>query len=114
MSRCCKSTGSRARGYRNPITIEEATLSTDGENTPTWSTYLETHAKREEKPRGERTRGVGQVSVRSTVYTIRYASGITPQMRIVDGSTTRGITDVVDRWNGRQVELELHCLEDGG
>jgi head-tail adaptor len=104
-----------ANDLRNPITIQTPTAATDGSPTvASWSTFHKTRAHKKESARGESMRGVMVTAIRGTVYTIRYKSGITPQMRIVDGSTTRNITDVVDPDNGRREWLVISCLEDEG
>lgn len=114
----CRTGKMTSRQLRNRITIQSGTANTNGNPGLDWSSPTTVHATRAHKKpaRGnERQSGSQVVAIRGTVYTIRYVDGITPQMRVKDGSLVRNITYVnVDMDNGRQEWLELHCLEDAG
>ena len=112
----CKTDCGRVKRHR--ITINEVTMSTDGNNTETHTAlFRNVRAHRKETAAGETVRGGGVLSKRKTVYEIDYRQKVYDsgaKWSVTDGATTRNITDVIEPDNGRNRRLFLHCLEDVG
>lgn len=98
----------------NRITIETPTATLDAAGQPirTWATYgtASLPAKVEPVSGGEIVRG-RQVSAETTiVFTIRYLTGVTTQMRVSWLGRTFGIVRAYDPY-GRQVEMRIEGKE---
>jgi SPP1 family predicted phage head-tail adaptor len=110
-----------AATYNQTITIEQPTLATDGETTPTAWTLFESKVRANVRDirASERLRGEQVAATIQTVVQIRYSTkraNVTPQMRIKHGTRTLNITGIARIHNeaGGIVAYEITTVEDDG
>lgn len=95
------------------VTIQSVSYANDDygdSQTPTWSTYKSNVWARKEYPGGrvdEKFEADQLVAVSTVIWTIRYDSGVTPQMRIDDGTDKWYIVRIEEM--GRKWALKLTC-----
>jgi SPP1 family predicted phage head-tail adaptor len=98
---------------RDKINIQSATETLDDHGQPirTWSnSYYQLPAKWMPVAGSETIRGRSVEAGIATMFIIRHAGGITPEMRVVHDSGTYGI-GYVKPIGGRQRYIELHCKQ---
>lgn len=98
---------------RDLINIQAAATTLDDVGQPirTWSNrYYQLPAKLMPVSGSETIRGRSVEAGIKTVFVIRYAASITPEMRVVHSSGTYGI-GYVKPIEGRQRYMELHCKQ---
>lgn len=102
----------RAGRLDTKIIIESKTTAPNsvGDAIDTWSTFATVWALILTNSGKEFVQAREQHSSLSRVITIRYLSGVTPEMRVNDGGTFYNILAAFDPWNTRR-ELKLHCDE---
>jgi SPP1 family predicted phage head-tail adaptor len=96
---------------RDRVTIQQATetISAIGQPVRTWAALYTNYPAKWMPVAGQETvRGRSVEAGVSTVFTIRYQTGITPEMRVVHSSGTYGIVHA-KQIEGRQRYIELHC-----
>ena len=96
--------------YRHLITIQNDT-SADGAEAPTWGTFVDNvPSGYYDVAGGETFRGKQLEASVTAVFEIRYYTGVTEEMRIVNASRNFNISKIVDR-QGISRYLELHATE---
>jgi SPP1 family predicted phage head-tail adaptor len=98
---------------RNRITIQQATNTLDaaGQPIPTWSTYLADYPVAIDSVAGGEVLRGRQVSAETTlVFSGRWYTGVTTQMRVSYEGRTLGIVRASDPYGDRR-ELRIECKE---
>lgn len=102
----------RAGKLRRILEIQEAveTQDTTGSMVPTWETFAFVHGS-VEPLRGREFWAAHELQAQmDTRIRIRYLPGITPKMRILDGTRIFQIYSVIDP-ESRQIELQIMAQE---
>lgn len=86
------------------------TLAASGQPTSQWAMVTEAWAGIEPISGRERIAGDQVMSDLTHRVMMRYRAGVTPKMRLVNGTRTLEIVSVIDRDN-RHEQLELLCTE---
>lgn len=102
----------RAGQLRQRVTIQQGTAAKDeyGEDILTWSTFATVWA-RVEPLKGDEflaARQAAAVAMLDTRITIRYVSGVTPEMRVSYDGNLYNIEAVIDP-DERHIEMQLMC-----
>lgn len=102
-------------GLRKRITIQQpsATQNTRGEEIPSWTTYATVWAQIEPLNGRELLAAQQVQSQVNTKITIRYQSGVTPDMRIQYGSRYFDIQSIMNI-EERNRMIEMQCIERAG
>ena len=104
-----------AQRLRHQIKLQSQSTSLDsyGGNVGTWTTVATVRAGIEPIGGTEALRNGQNVGEQMVRVVMRYRSGVTPQMRIVRGSTLYTIVAVANRDESNRM-LELTCKTGGG
>ena len=96
------------------IQANAPSLAADGLPIDNWTNlYINVPAKRVWQSGAEPVEAGKETTKQSATYTIRYASGISPKCRMVEGDTYYQITSVTEL--GRRQGLQLEVIEiEGG
>lgn len=100
----------QAGRLRHPLVIQQKSVTRDdhGGEVVTWTTFASVWGEcRPLRGREFAALRAAQAEI-STRFVIRYVAGVTPAMRVQNGSDVHDILEVIDV-NGRHKELELMC-----
>lgn len=91
------------------VTIQTSseTQGATGEVTPSWSAFATARASRRDTRGSERVRAGAETAMADAVFRIRYLSGVTAKMRLVEGSDVWDIIAIGEL--GRRDGLDLTC-----
>jgi SPP1 family predicted phage head-tail adaptor len=95
---------------RHQLVIQQKSVTRDnyGGEVVTWASFAEVWGEKRPLRGREYVALQAAQSEIQTRFVVRYVAGVTPQMRILDGSDVHEIVEVIDV-NGRNRELELMC-----
>lgn len=99
----------RAGGLDRQVVIQTATETqgATGEPAVTWGTFATIWASRRDTLGRERVMAGAETAMADAVFRIRYLSGVTAKMRLVEGSDVWDIVALAEL--GRREGLDLTC-----